>query len=207
MSTLYQSCQLPPNSKCARLLDILPVPTSASNPDSEPIKSKLRVINLDDCPRFTALSYVWGTYAPISHFIICDNVKVNIPSNCHSALRHLRKKLGKLTIWLDSVCINQDDQDEKLQQIPLMGDIYSKAESVYVWLGDGTPGTDKAMAYMENAGFQRYYKITPKGKPRCRPYAAAWSIFFSWSRTNHPLPFSSKHFLEQYAFQTWFTNE
>ncbi|KAF2792901.1 HET-domain-containing protein, partial [Melanomma pulvis-pyrius CBS 109.77] len=158
MLTLYQSYQLPPNSKCIRVLDILPIPASASNSDSEPIKCKLRIINLDDCPRFTALSYVWGTYAPISHFIICDNVKVNITSNCHSALRHLRKKLGKLTIWLDSVCINQDDQNEKLRQIPLMGGIYSIAESVYAWLGDGTAETDRAMAYMANAGQYTTFK-------------------------------------------------
>ncbi|KAF7512785.1 hypothetical protein GJ744_000352 [Endocarpon pusillum] len=189
MSMLYQSYRLPPDSKCIRVIDIMPIPPTAIDPDNEPITSELRIINLDDRPRFTALSYVHGTYAPIPHFITCNNLQVNITSNCHSALRHLRKKLGKVTIWFDAVCINQDDLDEKSQQIPLMGDIYSAAELVYIWLGDGTAGTDRAMAYMANAGFPQYYKITAEGKLRCRSYAAAWCLFTrKLRRTNHPLP-------------------
>ena len=43
-------------------------------------------------------------------------------------------------IWIDALCINQDDKEEKAIQVPLMGEIFSKAQSVFVWLG---PDHDK----------------------------------------------------------------
>jgi hypothetical protein len=191
LSMLYHSHQLVSHSKCIRILDILPTPASAPNPDSEQIKCNLRVINLDDKPRFTALSYVWGAYSPVPDFITCDNVQVNVTSNCYSALRHLRKKLGKLKIWLDAICIDQSNAEEKSKQIPLMGEIYSRAEWVYVWLGNGTVSTNRAMAFMTNAGLQRYHKRTGQGKLVSHPYAAAWSLYFArFHIKNHPIPFS-----------------
>ncbi|KAF2826116.1 hypothetical protein CC86DRAFT_276577, partial [Ophiobolus disseminans] len=108
---------------------------------------------LDDQPHFTALSYVWGNDPPTHRcfqlFVECEGAKLQVTANCHSALRHLRKKLGKMTIWVDAVCINQFDLAEKSQQIPLMSNIFSRAEIVYVWLGQGTPGTDRAMRFFE----------------------------------------------------------
>lgn len=191
-SMLYQSCQLPSGSKCIRVLDILPTSSSAPNPDSEPIKCNLRVISLENQPKFTALSYVWGIYSPVPDFISCNSIQVKVTNNCYLALRYLRKKLGKLTIWLDAVCINQDDQHEKSRQISLMGEIYSLADCVYVWLGEGTTATDRAMEYMANAGLQRYYKTTEKGVIS-RRYAAACSLYFSrFCIKCNPIPFSGK---------------
>lgn len=43
-----------------------------------------------------------------------------------------------MTIWVDAICINQDDEDEKDHQIPLLDVIYSCATTVYIWLGAGT---------------------------------------------------------------------
>jgi hypothetical protein len=192
-STLYKSCQLLETSTCIRVLDILPIAPSASNPDTEPIKCSLRVINLNNQPRFAALSYVWGTYSPVPDFIVCNSIQVKVTSNCYSALWHLRKKLGKYTIWLDAVCINQADRKEKSQQIPLMGKIFSLAECVYIWLGEGTDATDRAMAYLANAGLHQYHKTTKNRSLVCRPYAAAWSIYFArWSTKYHPIPFNGK---------------
>jgi len=189
ISTLYKTCQLPPASKCIRVLDILPVAVSASN-DADIIESKLRIVDLESSPKFTALSYVWGTYAREPNFIKCNDNQFKLTSNCYSALWHLRKKLGTFTIWIDAICINQDDLQEKSQQIPLMGDIYSKAEAVYVWLGDGTPQTERAMTYMANDHFQRYYSTTEVGNLRFRPYAALRFIMWArWSRNIPPVPY------------------
>jgi hypothetical protein len=62
---------------------------------------------------------------------------------------------GVLTIWVDAICINQDDEDEKMAQILLMKDIYSHAETVYIWLGLGSASTDRAIHYLMNTGFVR----------------------------------------------------
>ncbi|KAK8137540.1 heterokaryon incompatibility protein-domain-containing protein [Apiospora sp. TS-2023a] len=189
MSMLYNSHRLPTASKYVRVLDVLGVPASA--PD-EPIQGRLRVIPLDGSQKFTALSYVWGSYAATPQYITCDGTRLNVTSNCHSALGHMRNTLGTFTIWIDAVCINQEDEPEKMAQIPLMGDIYSIAETVYIWLGDGTPGTDRAMDYMSNPVLARYYTPQADGTAESSPFFAAWFLY--WSKFNikkHPIPFSS----------------
>jgi Heterokaryon incompatibility protein (HET) len=43
-------------------------------------------------------------------------------------------------------------------QIALMGDIFSKAATVYVWLGEGNPASHRAMKYLETAVFTDYFR-------------------------------------------------
>lgn len=105
MSTPYVYHPLPPASKCIRVLDIIPASAPDAYIDTVHIEGRLRVIDLAEQPAFTALSYVWGAYAPTPHQILCDGVRVAVTSNCHSALRHLRRKLGHFTIWVDAICI------------------------------------------------------------------------------------------------------
>jgi len=177
---VYGLHRLPPDSKCIRVLDILP---ATPDTNTEPIRCALRVIDLDDRPQFTALSYVWGKDPPTpQYFIECGEAKLQVTANCRSALRHLREKLGGLTIWVDAVCINQNDSVEKSQQIPLMSDIYRIATFVYVWLGEGTPETDRAMRYLAMRGVEQYFSES-------RRFAAAWSLHSArWSWTRNPLP-------------------
>ena len=59
----------------------------------------------------------------------------SIGSSLAAALRHLRQKYGRITIWTDALCINQMDNDEKSWQVPLMKSIYSEAKEVHAWLG------------------------------------------------------------------------
>ncbi|KAF2001907.1 heterokaryon incompatibility, partial [Amniculicola lignicola CBS 123094] len=92
---------------------------------------------------FTALSYVWGPPGPSHVFLL--GIPFPVTSNCYSALWHLRKKLGAFCIWVDALCIEQANIKEKEQQIPLMGQIYSSAENVYIWLGEGNAATERAM--------------------------------------------------------------
>ena len=44
-----------------------------------------------------------------------------------------------INLWVDAICINQDDDHEKSTQIPLMSDIYQSAMRVLIWLGDNSP--------------------------------------------------------------------
>jgi hypothetical protein len=113
---LYEKHQLLLNSRQIRVLDILPDPDLAPSPDGQmdiPIKASIRVVNLDDRPNFTALSYVCGTDAGESPTVLCDGVSIKIYRNGYSALWHLRRKLGRLTIWVDCISINATDSREK----------------------------------------------------------------------------------------------
>lgn len=191
MSALYDSHRLPAGSKCIQVLDVFGVSSSSAD---EPVQGRLRVIPIHGTQKFTALPYVWGYCAITPQHIVCEDTQVKIKSNCHSALCHLRRALGNLTIWIDAICINQDDASGKYSQIPLMGDIYSTAKTFYVWLGDGTPETSRVMDYMGNPVLSPYCRPQEYGTVRSSPFAAAWFLFWSkYSVRNHPVPFDYRY--------------
>ncbi|PQE13896.1 Heterokaryon incompatibility protein [Rutstroemia sp. NJR-2017a BBW] len=154
MASIYETLRLSIPHKSIRVLDIPQEDASDEIPGI--LHGNLRVVNLIDKPAFTALSYVWGTYRSPPHTMSVNSSSVAITPNCWLALRRLRRKFAPLTIWVDSICINQDDRREKETQIPLMDDIYSSATSVYIWLGDGSPEVESALHYISIAGFQQH---------------------------------------------------
>ncbi|KAI0152473.1 heterokaryon incompatibility protein-domain-containing protein [Hypoxylon sp. NC0597] len=137
-------------NRTIRLLDLDDLP-SKSDTDETPLVGTLRVVSLLKKPRFTALSYVWGT-SSTPHPDTLElrhsggrSVKLEISTNCRDALRALRRKYGALRIWVDAICINQHNDPEKASQILLMEDIFSRATVVYAWLGPGTDASDRVM--------------------------------------------------------------
>lgn len=151
---LYDSLPLPPGSRSIRLLELC-----ASKANEPSLAGTLRVANLDASPSFASLSYVWGkereaasssaSSASPRHTIMCQGgCTLQITANCYEALWHIRKRFRAVVIWVDSICINQEDEEEKVGQIPLMQDIYSLAEAVYIWLGPGDESSDRAIKFL-----------------------------------------------------------
>jgi len=180
-SVLYTPILQTRESGCIRVLDVQAA-TSANGLD-EPIRSELRIIDLmaEPRPRFSALSYVWGNPGTEECAILCGAHSISILPSGHSALKYLRKKLGRFTIWIDAICINQNDGKEKENQIPLMGDIYSKAETTYVWLGEGSPKIQRAIAYLQNPRFLKHHDLgdmMETGVQRPKPWMGTW--VFLW---------------------------
>ncbi|KAH6692870.1 heterokaryon incompatibility, partial [Leptodontidium sp. MPI-SDFR-AT-0119] len=97
------------------------------------------------CPSFTALSYVWGPFATPKETLDIGASQIAITRNCRDALQYIRKLHGAVTIWVDAIYIDQDNEKEKEHQIPLMGNIYTMAKFVYTWLGNETLETARAM--------------------------------------------------------------
>jgi hypothetical protein len=94
-----------------------------------------------DGPRYSALSYVWGD-PQFNDVILIDGKKLAITDNLGIALRRLRPVAGQpaLRIWVDQICINQNDAVERNQQVRLMHAIYRNAHRVLVWLGADPEG-------------------------------------------------------------------
>jgi hypothetical protein len=93
---------------------------------------------MDTAPSYEALSYVWGTSDLSTNvYIHCNGEVTAVRSSLAGALKRLRLATSARIIWVDAICINQDDNEEKSYQVPLMGSIYSSASRVVVWLGDG----------------------------------------------------------------------
>ena len=75
---------------------------------------------------------------------------VNVTPNLKEALLRLRVVDDYRTLWIDSICINQEDPREKSEQVCLMADIYANAEKVLVWLGDENRATANAISCLES---------------------------------------------------------
>ncbi|KAF2024588.1 HET-domain-containing protein, partial [Setomelanomma holmii] len=84
-----------------------------------------------DC---TTLSYVWGN-SRFPKAISCNNTDFLLTRNLYSALYHLRKPDQDLMLWIDAICINQENDDEKAEQVRRMGEIYRRARETIIWLG------------------------------------------------------------------------
>ncbi|PWY83854.1 hypothetical protein BO94DRAFT_599309 [Aspergillus sclerotioniger CBS 115572] len=122
-----------------RLLCIHP----SRNPKN-PVQCSLKTVSLKKRPKFEALSYVWGTNHATDRILLEGNVFCVTP-NLAKALYHLRTAWWKRMIWVDYICINQSDTEEKNTQVPLMGLIYARADRVVSWLGEATPEIELAV--------------------------------------------------------------
>ncbi|KAK5710528.1 hypothetical protein LTR15_012946 [Elasticomyces elasticus] len=118
-----------------RVLDLLP------GRYKTPIRCQLRTVSIADTknlPCYAALSYTWGS-AENKRLIIVSVDKVDYPvfitRNLFMALRGLRSRLRKETLWVDALGINQSDDEERASQVSFMGEVYTSATRTYVWLG------------------------------------------------------------------------
>jgi len=107
-------------------------PTGGFNDE---IRCSLHVTSLDEAIAFTALSYVWGNPSVCKPIIVNGSV-VSVTVNLEAAMRRLRQEDNPQVLWVDAICINQSDLDEKAAQIPFMSRIYSTAGRVVAWLGE-----------------------------------------------------------------------
>ncbi|KAI0871983.1 heterokaryon incompatibility protein-domain-containing protein [Hypoxylon argillaceum] len=94
------------------------------------------LIDQEPAAHYKALSYVWGSQTATEAIIVNGHDR-NVTVNLACAIRHLRNVEGPIDIWIDALCINQDNPSEKTAQVALMRDIYAGAEDVVVFLGDG----------------------------------------------------------------------
>ncbi|KAI8653433.1 HET domain-containing protein [Fusarium keratoplasticum] len=89
---------------------------------------------------FRALSYVWGD-SNVRCTIHLNGNEFGVTVNLFEGLRQIRESMFKdgtlrqLPIWADAICISQEDNEEKVKQIPKMHDIYNTAEEVLLRLG------------------------------------------------------------------------
>ncbi|KAH6869791.1 heterokaryon incompatibility protein-domain-containing protein, partial [Thelonectria olida] len=148
ISTVYDSLEL--QGRQIRLLEII-----STSPE---IICKLQVAQLEHDLAFSALSYVWGN-PEATRGISVNGIRIQVTTNLASALEcapgHLRQAGVAAKLWVDAVCINQDDADEKNHQVPLMADVYSSAQLVLCWFGPANESIHKSMDWVELVARER----------------------------------------------------
>ena len=92
-------------------------------------------VPLASAPPYEAISYCWGTDPP-TRMIVVDGKSLKVLDSVYEALCYRRSFRQEKLLWIDSVCINQEDEPERSEQIQLMRTIFSEAVGVLAWLGD-----------------------------------------------------------------------
>jgi len=114
--------------KAFRLVELLPGATT------DPIRCRLREVDVEVTEKYEALSYCWGNPKDRST-IECNGKQLLIPSNLAAALQGLRLTASSRHLWADAVCIDQADPSDKALQVPRMRSIYSLSQRTLIWLG------------------------------------------------------------------------
>ena len=141
-----------PKARAIRILEIRP------GRRGDPISCKLHVSTIDTAS-YEALSYVWGSPS-FGRRITIGGVPVNVTRNLYSALSYLRYEDKPRMLWIDALCIDQSDAEDRAQQVGQMRDIYESARQVIVWLGEGTWGVEAAFSNALGTTPVREYSYT-----------------------------------------------
>ncbi|KAH6962371.1 heterokaryon incompatibility protein-domain-containing protein [Ilyonectria sp. MPI-CAGE-AT-0026] len=100
---------------------------------------------------YVALSYTWGDAARRVP-IYLDNSVAQVTENLSVALQHFEQEDLALRIWIDSICINQNDEAEKNHQVGMMAEIFMRASMVLVWLGPEEGGAEEGVETLRKMG-------------------------------------------------------
>ncbi|KAH8805372.1 heterokaryon incompatibility protein-domain-containing protein [Xylogone sp. PMI_703] len=108
------------------------------------IECTLEHVSLRAGLKYKALSYTWGNPSEISYIKLNDQ-PFPVTITLAAALQHLRKETETVELWVDAICINQQDTDEKNVQVRRMKEIYETAKEVIIWLGPESDDSGYAM--------------------------------------------------------------
>lgn len=137
-----------------------------NDPDPKMVDYYFEHLDLDHPRPFYAMSYAWGQPGGAKALKVGKHT-IMIRSNVDDMLRDIRrlKRNGlvpdqgypdrRLRLWVDMLCINQLDDDEKSQQVSIMGRIFRDARMTLAWLGYSTVNLERTIDAMVKASAER----------------------------------------------------
>jgi Heterokaryon incompatibility protein (HET) len=151
----YAYKPLPP--QCIRVLDLRP-----GQPD-EPLMCSIMIQPIAG-KAYNALSYVWGDPTPAATVKCVDDEgegEIGIGASLAKALISFRFTDGTRRIWVDALCINQEDLAERQSQVRMMGAVFGEAEQVLCWLGQFSDKEDGESRARRTISFLRRFNDNP----------------------------------------------
>ena len=160
----FQYTSLDPAKSDIRLISLFP------GKDSALVCCRIEHVSFNDNPSYEALSYTWGATGQAVDNIKVDGLPFTVTPSLEIALRHLRSQQETRILWIDALCINQLDVEERSLQVQKMKTIYQSASAVLVWLGEERDNSDLAMHFiiklgnidLDQVSFEIEDKITSK---------------------------------------------
>ena len=185
-----------------RLIHLLPRLSPAE--DDYLVRCRIEHVSLDDNPTYLALSYLWGPPQP-TRTILLEGKRFRIREDLAIALQQLQHHRDELVLWVDAICINEEgDEDEKGEQIRLMGAIFSGAAIVLAWLGAAND-SDSVMETLDCLGKALLYSML-KGSE----FYDARRDFISTKMASIPLDHVEaicKFFRREWWYRVWILQE
>jgi hypothetical protein len=104
---------------------------------------------------------------------LVEDCAVYVTKNLYDAMMVLGQSHEPIVIWIDSLCINQIDNEEKSWQVALMADIYQQAHKVTAWLGQADDSSDAVVDYLNMFGADAEACGLDNGP---EPYQKVWQL-------------------------------
>lgn len=155
---IYASVALSDYKSRTRLVELLP------GKDGDPVVAKLFAPGAIDSQAYEALSYVWGA-RDADETISLNGEPFTVSGNLAHALRCLRPTEGgnSRILWIDAICIDQDNNPEKSAQVAFMGQIYREAADVLIFLGEEKDDSTLVMQYLDLPDVEQDEQLFPRG--------------------------------------------
>ena len=106
---------------------------------------------------YTTLSYTWGDRTKLraikvnGHiWEVTENLDDFLRSYIMNKLTTLLPNEARIGWWIDALCINQKDIEERNQQVKRMTDIYQQSLQTVAWLGQASENSDLALDLLES---------------------------------------------------------
>nr|OQO32596.1 hypothetical protein B0A51_00160 [Rachicladosporium sp. CCFEE 5018] len=181
----FRHDRLPDAKTHIRLLEVLTAGPHAG------IECKLTDWAVAAAPPYTAISYTWGDPLEVSEIIV-NAAKLEVRNNCVQVLRQANHH-GPGYYWVDAICINQLDDQEKSSQVQMMAAIFRKATTVLACVGVHSTADDSAYlckflrkhqrTLLDYAQFESVHKIE---------FTLPWIARSIWWRLRHSLEVQSR---------------
>ena len=113
------------------------------------------VLSESQTPTYEALSYAWGSKQKSVNIRVegtegCRTLAVT--SNLAEALQCLRYEDKSRVLWIDAICVDQQNVQERGHQVSRMADIFRVASPVVIWLGPNSDSSTVAMRELSALG-------------------------------------------------------
>ena len=117
----------------------------------DPLECSLRHASLRNksSPKYETISYCWGKPKPRVSLVV-NGGHLLVPKSCDAALRRLRFPDHSRTLWIDALCIDQSNHNERAHQVGMMGDVYRRSRGNLIYLGQGDTTTKRALQYIKH---------------------------------------------------------
>jgi len=170
----YEYSPLDESASEIRLMTLLP----GRFKDKTFIIIETAVLTKEHNPQYEALSYAWGSKGnPVDvsvtarqpdrsksfsllgwsrrrRLVACSWGTISVTQNLATALPYLRNRYKPRVLWIDAICVNQQDIAERGQQVKRMAAVYSMARQVMVWLGPEGQKSTLALRAIDDLGSQ-----------------------------------------------------